>query len=161
VLSLHAIRCTSDLQFRSCTQSHSTHMHNSRKNHTPFFVLHVFLTPNPLPDHHNNSSSSLVVMMNLFIISGLYPKILWLLWQSQLFVFSVSYSQSFWLLWLLSPFLHVTIDDDHTPNQQALHDSRLWESWYETSRFSQLPISEVEPSDMLAPPLTFVDVTMV
>jgi hypothetical protein len=109
VLSLHAIHYTSNIHFRSCTWSHSTHMHNSLKTHTPFFILHVFLTPNPLPDHHNNSSSSLVVILNLFIISGHYPKIIWLLWQSQLFVFSVKYSQSFWLLWLLSPFLHMII----------------------------------------------------
>jgi hypothetical protein len=75
-----------------------------------------------LPDHHDSSSSSLVVILNLFIISGCYPKIPWLLWQSQLFVFSVNYSQSFWLLWLLSPFLHVTISGDYTPNQQVLRD---------------------------------------
>jgi hypothetical protein len=61
---------------------------------TIFFVLHDFLTPSPLPNHHSNSSSSLAVILNLFIISGRYPKILWLLWQSQLFIFSVSYSQS-------------------------------------------------------------------
>jgi hypothetical protein len=67
--------------FRSCTQSHSTHMHNYRKSTPIFFVLHVFLTSSPLPDHHSNSSSSLVVMLYLFIISGHYPKILWLLWQ--------------------------------------------------------------------------------
>jgi hypothetical protein len=61
---------------------------------TIFSVLHVFLTPSPLPDHHSNSSSSLVVILNLFIINGHYPNIIWLLWQSQLFVFSVIYSQS-------------------------------------------------------------------
>jgi hypothetical protein len=72
-----------------------------------------------------NSSSSLVVILNMFIISGRYPKIPWLLWQSQLFFFSVSYSQSFWLLWLLSPFLHVTIGGDHRPNFLALHDLGL------------------------------------
>jgi hypothetical protein len=54
----------------------------------------------------------------------------------------------------------VIIGGDHAPNQQMLCDSQLQESWYETSRFSQLLISEVEPSNMLTPPLTFTDVTM-
>jgi hypothetical protein len=69
-------------------------MHHFGKKLTIFYVLHVFLTQIHLPDHHSNSSSSLAVILNLFIISGRYPNILWLLWQSQLFIFSVSYSQS-------------------------------------------------------------------
>jgi hypothetical protein len=44
-------------------------------------ILHVFLMPSSLCDHHCNSSYSLAVIMSLFIISGCYAKILWLLWQ--------------------------------------------------------------------------------
>jgi hypothetical protein len=65
------------------------------KNSLSSLFCMSFSHSSPLPDHHSNSSSSLVVILNLFIISGRYPKILWLLWQSQLFVFSVSYNQSF------------------------------------------------------------------
>jgi hypothetical protein len=59
-----------------------------------FFVMHLFYTPIPLHDHHGNSLSSLAVMLNVFIISGHYPEIPWLLWKSQLFVIPVSYNQS-------------------------------------------------------------------
>jgi hypothetical protein len=110
-----SLRHRSPLQIIHCV---SPYPHASpSKKHTLLSVMHVFLSPSSLPYHHYNSSSSLVVIMNLFIINGHYPKISWLLWKLKLFVFSVSYSQTFWLLWLLSPFLHVTINGDHTPNQ--------------------------------------------
>jgi hypothetical protein len=72
--------------------SHSTHMHNYRKITLSSLFCMSFSPRVLLPDHHSNSSSSLVVILNLFIISGRYLEILWLLWQSQLFVFSGSYS---------------------------------------------------------------------
>jgi hypothetical protein len=71
VLSLHAIRCTFDLQFRSCTRSHSTHVHNYQKKSTLFYVLHHFIIPSPLRDNPPNSLSYLVVIPSFFIISGL------------------------------------------------------------------------------------------
>jgi hypothetical protein len=51
------------------------------KKHPLFSVLHIFITPSPLLDNTHNSSSSLVVILSLFVISGHYPEILWLLWQ--------------------------------------------------------------------------------
>jgi hypothetical protein len=81
------------------------------------FVLHIFLTSSPLPDHHLNSSSSLVVMLSLFIISGRYPNILWLLWKSQLFIFSVSYSQSIMASLASKPLPSRDHHGDHTPNR--------------------------------------------
>jgi hypothetical protein len=74
----------------------SSYPHASLSKKTHSLLCSACLShPSSLPDHHHNSSSSLVVILNLFIISGRYPKIPWLLWQSQLFVFSVSYNQSF------------------------------------------------------------------
>jgi len=84
-------------------------------------------------------------MLYLFIISGCYPKILWLLWQLswtcsslaavilRFFGFSGSHNSSsslavtvscFWLLWLLSPFLHVITGGDHTPIQKGATQSQ-------------------------------------
>jgi hypothetical protein len=63
-----------------CTTSHSTPHAAISEKLTIFSVLCVFLTPIPLLDHHSNSSFSMVVILNLFIISGHYPNILWLLW---------------------------------------------------------------------------------
>jgi hypothetical protein len=68
------------LQIMHCISS-CPHASPSKK-HSLFFVLHVFLTSIPLPDHHPNSSYSLAVILNLFIISGCYLEILWLLWKS-------------------------------------------------------------------------------
>jgi hypothetical protein len=64
----------SPLQIMHCVSSRPHASHS--KNNVVFYVLHVFLTSSPLPDHHANSSSSLVIILNLFIIRGRYPKIL-------------------------------------------------------------------------------------
>jgi hypothetical protein len=45
------------------------------------------------------------------------------------------------------------------PDQKALPNLRHRIFSYEFPQFSQLVISDLEPSDMIAPPLTFVDVT--
>jgi len=71
VLYMHAIRCTFDIHFFSCTWSHSTHMHNYQKRALLFYVLHMFITPSHLWDNPSNSSSSLAVILSLFIISRL------------------------------------------------------------------------------------------
>jgi hypothetical protein len=98
VNSMHYASACSSL--RHCSTLQVVHCVSSVRGLTDqrinflFSVLHLFHTPSPLHDHHGNSSSSLVVILNAFIISGRFPEILWLLWQSQLFIFSVSYSQS-------------------------------------------------------------------
>jgi len=71
VLYLHAIRCTSNLQFISCTWSHSTHMHSYQKRALLFYVMNMFITPSPLRDNPPNSSSYLAIILSLFVISGL------------------------------------------------------------------------------------------
>jgi hypothetical protein len=124
-MPLHALHCTTVLPFRLFTASHPTHNIANKKKLSSLLCSACLSHASPLHDHHRNSSSSLAVMLNVFIISGHYPEILWLLWQSQLFVFSVSYSQSFWLLWLLSPFLHVTTGGDQTPIQKVLPELSL------------------------------------
>jgi hypothetical protein len=86
------------------------------KNHTILFVMHVFLMSSPLLDHYSNSSSSLAVILYLFIISGSYPKILWLLCLSQLFIFSISYSQS----------IMASLASNPLPS----HDHRQWPNTY-------------------------------
>jgi hypothetical protein len=144
VLHLHSMHCASSMLFRSCSLPPSTRMHNYEK--TPLFsVLHIFIMPSPLPDNSRNSSSSLAVILSLFVISGRYPEILWLLWQcdpsSSLLQlsFSDSYRRSSLSvtggpreespcelhlreLALGASFPHVTTGCDHSPTKKALHD---------------------------------------
>ena len=97
----------------------------NRRNHL-FYVLCIFIMPNPPPDHTPNSSFSLVILLNLFFISGRYPEILWILWQSQFFIVFANYSQSFLASLASNPL--PSCDHRRWPNAYSKGASRSWSS---------------------------------
>jgi hypothetical protein len=70
--------------------------------------------------------ASLVVILNLFITGDHYPKILWILWQSQFFVFFASYSQSFLASLAFKPL--PSCDHRWCPYTYSKCASRSWSS---------------------------------
>jgi hypothetical protein len=125
MLPLHSFRCISDLHFRYCATSLTTHLHDSRKI-TLYSLFCMFFSPRVL---------CLIIIQTL--------RLLWQLFRIcsssvgvilRFLGFSSSRNSSsslsvttshLWLLWLLSPFLHVTTGGDQTPIQKALPDLGL------------------------------------